>query len=46
MRDDDAPVCYACAAIERWRTEKPTLEPGAMPHVQRLSLADLRAMRG
>lgn len=46
MVDDDAPIDYAAAAVQRWRDEKPTLEPGAMPYVRRLTEADIEAMRG
>lgn len=45
MVDDDAPVCFARAAITQWQDEEPKLEPGVLPYVRRLTPAE-RAARG
>lgn len=46
MVDDDAPVCFAGAAIQRWREENNTLEAGALPYVHRLTEDEITRMRG
>lgn len=30
---EETEVCYACAALERWREENEVLEPGLVPFV-------------
>ncbi len=43
---DDETVCYAGAALERWREEGDKLEPGALARVRRLTPEELALRRG
>lgn len=43
---DDEVICYAGAALQRWRDEENKTEPGARVYVRRLSREEIGARRG
>lgn len=45
MQDDEV-VCEACAEIDRWRKDNPTVDDGAQVFVRRFTAAERKARAG
>lgn len=44
--DDEDVICEACAEIDRWRKDNPTVADGAQVYVRRLTPKELQLRRG